>query len=351
MSSSGSGVLSVSLAAVAENYRILSEKAPCAVVAPVVKADAYGLGMAVIAPTLWNSGARQFFVAHLQEAVALRALLPEAKIFVLHGALPGEEQEFLAANVTPILNGLGALQRWEKVSNDFALHVDTGLNRLGFNKNDFSVAAQNRKINLIMSHLACADTPSHEMNAQQRADFVESASACPEAKLSLAASDGIFCGTDFHFDMVRPGAALYGLSPTSDRINPMRQVVSLSVPVLQLRTVAKDGTVGYRATHTVRTGQRLASVALGYADGFFRTLSNIGQLFYKGQALPVLGRVSMDIVTVDISALPEDALHEGDLLEVFGPSQTPDDLAARAGTIGYEILTALGSRFQRRAVA
>ncbi len=355
-SPSGCGLLSISQSALAENYCVLAAKAPNSLIAPAVKANAYGLGIELVAPILWEQGARQFFVAHVQEGVALRILLPQAKIYVLHGALPGEEEVCIAAHLTPVLNGLGALQRWTNVGSEFVVHVDTGLNRLGFNapKLDDAVAELRQNghhISMLISHLACADTPNDAMNAQQRFDFLAAARKCPDAKLSLAASDGIFCGADFHFDMVRPGAALYGLNPTPAQPNPMRPVVSLSVPILQMRTVFKTGTVGYRATRTVSPGQRLASVALGYADGFFRSLSDTGYLYYQNQALPVLGRVSMDIVTVDISGVPENALHDGDRLEVFGPAQTPDELAAMVGTIGYEVLTSLGHRFKRVAVA
>jgi alanine racemase len=338
------GKLTISLNAIRNNYQLLNQKTDQAVCSAVIKADAYGLGMKPVAENLHDTGITNFFVALLEEGIELRQILPEATIYVLNGILPNEEKLFLEHNLVPVLNDKSQTELWQN-GKLCALHVDTGLNRLGFNLNDFQKFDLN--VQLVMSHLACADTPDSWINKLQLQRFTEASQKYPDAKKSLAASDGIFCGPDYYFDMVRPGAALYGLNPTPSQQNPMQQVVQLSVPVLQTRIVEQDGFVGYAATKEVKKGQRLATVSLGYADGFFRSLSNAGRLYYKDIALPVLGRVSMDVITVDISALPENALNAGDWLDVFGPNQSPDQLAKAAGTIGYELLTALGQRFER----
>lgn len=343
--------LAISLSAISANYKLLSEKSATAQCAAVVKANAYGLGVAAVANTLYESGAREFFVALVEEGAELRAILPDATIYVLNGILPNEEKLFTEQNLIPVLNDAGALSLWQNAAKSLnkklpaVLHIDTGLNRLGFADVPENIDGLN--IKLVMSHLACADTPENPINVQQHQRFKNAIAKLPGVRASLAASDGIFCGSDFHFDLMRPGAALYGLNPTPSQKNPMQNVIQLDVPVLQTRVVAQDGFVGYAATHTVTRGQRLATVSLGYADGFFRSLSNKGQLFHNGTALPLLGRVSMDVVVVDMSAIPENALHAGDSLQVFGDSQTPDQLAKAAGTIGYEVLTALGPRFNR----
>lgn len=339
------GQLSIFLSAIQKNYQLLQDKASTAQCAAVVKANAYGLGIEPVAKTLQEAGVKTYFVALLEEAVKLRGIVSDADIYILNGILPGEENDFITHNLMPVLNTPDQLALWGK-EKPCGIHVDTGLNRLGFNLDEFE-QLEERNIKLVMSHLACADQQYHPMNITQRERFFTAAKKFPDALKSLAASDGIFLGTDYHGDLVRPGAALYGLNATLYQTNPMHPVVQLSVPVLQTRIVAEEGTVGYAATEGVRKGQRIATVSLGYADGFFRSLSNQGVLFYQGKALPVLGRVSMDVITVDISALPENNLGIGDMLEVFGPNQSVDQLAFRAGTIGYELLTALGQRFNR----
>ncbi|MDB5478003.1 MAG: hypothetical protein JWM96_498 [Alphaproteobacteria bacterium] len=341
------GTLTISLGVIQNNYRALTKKAPGALCAAVVKANAYGLGLAPIAPALFTTGARDFFVALVEEGIELRALLPEANIYVLNGLMQGEEKMFAEYNLVPVLNDAGQARLW---NNDLpcALHVDTGLNRLGFNLGEFEKTDFGHlNVDLVMSHLACADMHDHPMNAQQRQRFIAATQKLPGVKKSLAASDGIYCGDDFHFDMIRPGAAIYGVNPMPGNPNPMQESLRLSVPILQIRAAEEDGTVGYGVSCPVQKSQLLATVALGYADGFMRTLSNKGKLFYDDIALPILGRVSMDVVTVDISALKNAALKPGDFLQVLGPQQRPDDLAKDMGTIGYEVLTALGWRFTR----
>lgn len=347
-------VLTVDLAAIRKNYLTLKQQVAPAACAVVVKADAYGLGLKPVANTLWEAGAREFFVAQLEEAMQLRAFLPQAAIYVLNGLFYGEEKTFIEQDFVPCLNDGFSLYLWQQAARASGnplpciLHVDTGLNRLGFNPSEFkSINTDGLDVLMVMSHLACADRPDHPMNKQQRDMFIECVERFPQASLSLAASDGIFCGTRFHFDVARPGAALYGLNPRPGLDNPMLQVVRLQAPIIQLRDVEQTGTVGYGAAAPVAKGQRLATVALGYADGFLRALGNKASLYFGDQALPVMGRVSMDLITVDVSALPQDTLKAGQALDVFNAYQTPDQLARMADTIDYELFTALGSRFER----
>jgi alanine racemase len=307
--------MTISLAAIQDNYKTIAKKTSPAQTAAVVKANAYGLGASSVVQALWDAGAHEFFVAWMEEGIAY--------------------------DLIPTLNDAPALSLWKKTNHPVAIQVDTGLNRLGFNAGDFAAADfSDLNVQLLFSHLACADTINHPMNAQQRERFLEAKKKLPNVRASLAASDGIFCGADFHFDLVRPGAALYGINPTPGANNPMKNVVTLSAPILQLRNVEADGTVGYVATQNVKKSQRLATVGLGYADGVLRSLSNAGHLYYGDKALPILGRVSMDVVIVDAGDL---ALQAGDSLDILSEHQTADDLAKSAGTNGYEIMTALGN--------
>lgn len=352
--------LSVSLSAIQNNYRHLQTlcgDVPCAA---VVKADAYGLGIEHVAPVLYAEGARQFFVALMEEGITLRGLVGnDAEIFVLNGLLPNETEQMLAHQLIPVLNNMVSIREWiEKTSvgqnpnqNSCAIQIDTGLNRLGLSSDEWiNLDKSSLNIQLILSHLACADTPDNILNIAQRQRFAEAVALCPDIRASLAASDGIFCGADFHFDLVRPGAALYGINPIPNRENPMQHVVTLEAPVLAVREVEQDGTIGYAATRHVAKGQRLAAISIGYADGFFRSLSNQSHVFFQGGALPVLGRVSMDIIMVDISHLPENVIQAGDYVEILGAKQNADQLGQGAGTIGYEMLTSLGARFIRNYV-
>jgi alanine racemase len=339
------GKLTISLEAIKQNYHYLSKKIGNVSCAGVVKANAYGLGMAPIAKMLADNGMKDFFVALPEEGIELRHILPNANIYILNGILAGEEKDFIHHNLIPVLNDKSQIALWQN-GRPCVVHIDTGLNRLGFNAKDID-AIDGLNINLLMSHLACADTPDNPFNDLQLHRFNEATKKYPHIKKSFSASDGIFIGSEYYFDMVRPGAALYGLNHVPTRINPMQTVIQLSVPILQTRVVDQKGFTGYAATYPVTPGQRLATVSLGYADGFLRRLGSQGHLYYKDIALPVLGRISMDLVTVDISALPESALRAGDWLDVFTPGQTPDQLARKAGTIGYEILTSLGDRFER----
>lgn len=357
--------LIVDLDAIRRNYRDLVARAvPGATVAAVVKADAYGLGADRVAPALESAGCETFFVATLDEALSLRRLLPTAHIYVLDGNLPGTEAALGAGNLVPVLNDLGAIERWRdqarrtSIPHRAVLQLDTGMCRLGLTPAEGAcLAAEPERLDglapsLVMSHLACAEQPDHPMNQEQLRRFVALTAALPAMTRSLANSSGIFLGADFHFDLVRPGAALYGINPTPDAPNPMAEVARLQGKIVAVRDVDSAMTVGYGATHRVARSGRIATLAIGYADGFPRALGNIanGVLSDRGTsqiALPVVGRVSMDLITLDVSALAPDQTMIGTHVDLIGGSRTVDAVAAQAGTIGYEVLARIGRRVPR----
>ena len=357
---SGSGAtLTIDLDAVAANYRLLAERAAGAECAAVVKADAYGLGMARVAPALAAAGCRGFFVAHADEGAALRALLPEVDIYVLNGARPGDGPVFAEHRLMPALNDLGHIEDWARIGREqgplpAALQVDTGMSRLGLPPDEIErLAAEPERladipIRLVMSHLACAEEPGHAMNAAQRDEFLALRARLPPAPASLANSSGIFLGPDYHFDLVRPGAALYGVNPCPGEANSMAPTVRLEARILQVRDVDRPKSVGYGAAHRVTSPARIATIAIGYADGYLRSLSDRGHCHVGGVKVPVVGRVSMDLVTLDVSAVTPDRARPGTRVDLLSDRHTVDDLAAEAGTIGYEILTSLGRHHHRR---
>ena len=355
--------LRVDLDALAANYRLLAAQAAPARCAAVAKADGYGLGVGPVARTLSAAGCGTFFVAYLDEAVELRAELadsaPAAEIYVLNGLMAGNEPVFRDHGLMPVLNDLGQIERWAadcraSGPHPAAIHLDTGMSRLGLPRDEqerlMSEPERLRDIPLrcVMSHLACADTPDHPLNRQQQRDFAAAIARLPKATASLSASSGIFLGPEWHFDMVRPGVALYGVAPTEGRPNPMAPVVGLYGKIIQIRRVDAPGTVGYGATHRFTGPTRVATVAAGYADGYLRSLSGRATAYLGDVAVPQIGRVSMDLITLDISHAPNAAA--GDLVELIGPHVDLDALARQAGTIGYEILTSLGRRYRRQYV-
>jgi len=356
-------ILTIDLVAIAENYRFLQEQAQMAICAAVVKADAYGLGAEEVARVLAGAGCQHFFVAHLEEGIALRGTLGSgATIAVLHGPFAGTEADFIADDLVPVLNSLDQVSQWAATGLAFGtklpaiLQVDTGMARFGLSEGDVCILIDDHKqlsaldLQLVMSHLACADEPDHPANARQLALFQQMGKILPCRRMSLAASSGIFLGPEYHFDLVRPGAALYGIAPQAGRPNPMRPVVRLQGKVVQVQDVPANTPVGYG--HTARTtwSSRLATVAVGYADGFLRSLSGRGGTWFNGNHLPIVGRVSMDSIILDITALPAGSLPPGALVDLIGPDQDLDTLARDAGTIGYELLTSLGSRYHRQYI-
>lgn len=356
-----SGYLTIDLAALRRNYQKLSATVAPATAAAVVKADAYGLGARQVCGALHAQGCRHFFVAHLLEAIELRPLLPsDTQIVVLNGLQPGAEISCADAGIVPVLNSLEQFRRWSLTAGKLrrvlpaVLQFDTGMSRLGVPPEERTTLAAelaacgNVEILFIMSHLACADEADNGQNADQHAEMRLIAAEFAGLDLCFANSGGIFLGGDYHGVLARPGIALYGGAPTAGRPNPMEPVVRLDVAVIQTRTVPAGTRVGYGGAHVTSSATRLATIAAGYADGLPRSLTDRGAVFYDGVRLPIVGRVSMDSMTVDITALPEGRLSLGSLVEVLGPHQTLDDVAEAAGTISYEILTSLGRRYERR---
>jgi len=350
-------ILTVDLDAVASNWRLLSEThgAPTAA---VVKADGYGLGAALVAPRLQQEGANHFFVAQLCEAIPLRPLLPGATIAVLNGFDAAEAGAYLAHDLHPVLGALPditayrALARREGRSLPALLHVDTGMNRLGLPAADLLRAADDPNLTAgigfthLMTHLVSAEDPQDPINNIQRARFADAHARFPRLPTSFANSSGIFLGAAFRSDLARPGAALYGINPTPGRRNPMRPTMRLTAPVLQLRQIQTGEGVGYNADWIATRPTIVATVALGYADGYHRAASNRGHAVFDGQHLPLIGRVSMDLLTFD--ATDVHGLTPGAMLELIGPAVPPDEVAVWTGTNGYEVLTSLAHRFIRQ---
>ncbi|TCN32994.1 alanine racemase [Sinorhizobium americanum] len=361
MEGGASGYLTIDLAALRRNYGKLSAMVAPAMAAAVVKADAYGLGSQPVSSALHAAGCRHLFVAHLVEAVKLRPLLPsDTQIFVLNGLQPETEITCAEADIVPVLNSLEQFRRWSLTARKLGrvlpavLQFDTGMSRLGVPPEERTALAAelegggNIEILFIMSHLACADEVDNRQNAEQLAEIGRIAAEFPDLSVCFANSGGIFLGDDYHGALSRPGIALYGGAPMAGTPNPMEPVVRLDVAVIQTRTVPAGTRVGYGGAHVTSAETRLATIAAGYADGLPRCLGHGGAVFYEGVRLPIVGRVSMDSITVDITALPDGTLALGSLVEVLGPNQTLEDLAEAAGTISYEILTRLGRRYERR---
>ena len=352
-------VLTIDLAAIVGNWRLLAAMAAPASCAAVVKADAYGLGIAPVARALSEAGCRTFFVATLDEGLRLRGILPDVDIAVFYGLGAGEEEIFRNSRLWPVLNHLGELTCWQDAARrrgeklPAMLHIDTGMNRLGLEPNELTrLAAEPERLDgidlrLILSHFACADQAGHPMTAQQEANFRAALNCLPKAPASLANSSGIFRGKHLHFDMVRPGTAFYGVNPTPETINPMQPVITLSARILQVRHVDSPMTVGYGALHAVAGPRKIATLAMGYADGYHRVLSGIGTVAAGEHLAPVVGRVSMDLITVDVTGWPENLARPGGMVQLIGPHRPVDQVAGEAGTVGYEILTSLGNRLQR----
>jgi alanine racemase len=351
--------LTVRLGAVKANYAEMVRRAGTTKVAPVVKADGYGLGAAPIAQALVTAGADTFFVARLEEGIALRRALPGAGILVLDGASRESAPALITHRLTPVLNALEELDAYRAASRgqtlDAALQIDTGISRSGLPRDAVSELSATAKarladINLVMilSQLACADEPAHPQNARQLARFREALAALPSAPASLAASAGVHLGRDYLFDIVRPGVALCGGNPVPTEKYAYRPVAKLTARVLQVRELEAGGSVGYGATFTAAAPSRLAIVAFGYADGWPRLLQANGAAAIGGVRVPFAGRISMDLMALDISALPLDAVIPGTDVELIGDTITVDDVAAAAGTIAHEVLNWLASpRAQR----
>jgi alanine racemase len=363
-------VLTIDLAAVVENWRRLKKAAgPGCDVGAVVKADAYGLGLAPVSQALQAAGCVTFYVAHLDEALALRAAVGASpRVICMHGPTPGRtERDFAAYRIVPVLSTPEQIKSWRlfatahDVLMESVIQIDTGMQRLGLTPREFETHIQDPDAFVglhplfLMSHLACADTPAHPMNADQQVRFATALSTFrtrfPDAKGSLSNSAGILLGAPWHFDFARPGITLYGARARAAGAEappwPTVPVVRLTARILQVRRVDAAAPVGYGAAAHAPDGAKLATVAMGYADGLLRSASPRGHGLLDGQRVPILGRISMDLTTFDVSAVPDSAAQPGASIELIGPSHTVDDLAQAAGTVGYEILTGLGQRFRR----
>ncbi|KQO75343.1 alanine racemase [Rhizobium sp. Leaf262] len=362
--------VTIDLGALADNWRDMAKRSGKARTSAVVKADAYGMGIEDCGSTLYHAGARDFFVATVAEGVTLRPHAPEARIFVLSGIWPGQEVQVFNNDLVPVVASEEQLSFWmgllaERGDHPFALHVDTGFNRLGLPLDDALFLADDvtRPASfdpvLVLSHLACGDTPSSPMNKAQLESFRQVSAAFEGIESSLSASAGIFLGADYHFDLTRPGIALYGGEAINDMANPMRPVAKAEARILQIREAGEGQTVSYGGTLRLKRASRLAIASVGYADGYHRSLSGSGiplrdmgnggaYGFINGCEVPVAGRVTMDLTIFDVTDVPTNAIRAGDYIELFGPNVPVDDVARAAGTIGYEMLTGLGLRYERQ---
>jgi alanine racemase len=357
------GVLTVDLDAIVANWRKLEKTAVPAECAAVIKANAYGCGTGPVARALERAGCKTFFVATLEEARAARAALPSAAIYVLDGFFQNCGDIYAEIDARPVIGDLNELAEWDVFcrrsgwQGGAAIHIDTGMNRLGLTVAEAQgiiprINAGDHGITLVMSHLVCAEALNHPLNGRQLATFREIASLFSGVPASLSNSSGIFLGPQFQFDLVRPGAALYGINPTPEADNPMQPVVDLKARIIQVRNVDRGDSVGYGGTWTARRPTRLAIVSAGYADGYFRAgSSNDGtrgaEVVVAGKRCPIAGRVSMDLMAIDVTDLDKGAARRGHMVTLIGEGITVDELAHHFGTIGYELLTSLGPRYAR----
>ncbi|WGG58962.1 alanine racemase [Brucella intermedia] len=350
------GVLTIDLAALRHNYSAIARHIAPTRAAAVVKADAYGLGASRVAPAFYDAGCRDFFVAHLGEAIALKPFLqPDATLYVLNGLQPGTEAACARDGILPVLNSLEQIENWAALAArqgrklPALLQLDTGMSRLGLSASEFErllenfALLDNIDIKFVISHLASGDEPENAANARQLANMTALLVRLPKLPVAFANSGGSFLDKSYHFDLARPGVALYGVGPE----NKVVPVLTLSARIIQVRDIDKGAAVGYGGTYVAEGPMRVATIAVGYADGWFRSLSNKGSAFFGDTRLPIIGRVSMDSITLDVSALPEGTLKLGSLVELIGPHQRLEDVARDCDTIPYEILTALGNRYAR----
>jgi alanine racemase len=357
------GTLTIDLGAIAANYKTLRARVIPSECAAVVKGDAYGCGIDQVTAALTGAGCETFFVAQLSEARRVRAVAPKAVIYVLNGFSYTAGQAFIETDARPVINSLVELAEWDHFvstsgfSGGTALHVDTGMNRLGLSIEEAAAIAshirsESHRITVLMSHLACADRPEHPLNDKQIRQFREIRSLFRGIGSSLANSSGIFLDASTYCDLVRPGIALYGGNPTPGKPNPMRPVIDLKTHVLQVRDVAKGATVGYGATWTAKRDSRIAVIAAGYADGIARAAAITEgaaprEVLVAGKRCRMVGRVSMDLLALDVTDLPANAVRRDQAVTLIGEGLSVDEVATQAGTISYEVLTSLGRRFQR----
>jgi len=355
--------LTIDLGAIVANWKDLCRLSGKARTAAVMKANAYGLGAVEVGLALAAAGCRDFFVATPEEGSRLRLVAPQARIFVLNGVWRGVEGPVLTDGLIPVLGSMEQYAFLRKIAPDhsYALYVDTGMNRLGLTVAQAALLAADpaMKPSLVLSHLACSDEPRHPMNQRQCESFREVTGLFAGVESSLCSSGGIFLGPDYHFDLTRPGISLYGGEAVIGMQNRMRPVVKAEARILQIRNVETGEFASYGAAHRFERASRIAIVGAGYADGWQRALSGAGTAlrqngssgacgFIVGERVPLIGRITMDLTTFDISHIPEERVRTGDYVELFGPNINLDEAAHAAGTIGYEMLTSLGQRYARR---
>jgi alanine racemase len=369
------GSLTIDLDALKANYAALAKICEPALTAGVVKADAYGLGIDHVVPALAEAGCTRYFVALPEEGAAVRAAAPDATVYVLNGLFSEESGGLYIENrLIPVLNSPADLRLWEVISGVSgerllcAVHVDTGMNRLGLTVSEALAFAEENSLTravepiLVMSHLACADQPSHPLNRRQLESFQKVVAAFPGVESSLANSPGVLLGAEYHFSLTRPGIAVYGGALVSGSPSPMRPVVTAEARIVQVRHAQAGETVGYGASQTLARDTTIAIAAIGYADGYPRSSSAAGTPlrqtnrpggsgFIQGRRVPILGRVTMDLTMFDVTDLGPDMVAKGDFIELFGPNLSIDEAAEAAGTISYELLTSLGRRYHRRYVS
>lgn len=349
----------------ADNYQALKKTVPLSVAAAVVKNDAYGLGAIAVARRLYIEGCRHFFVAHALEGAQIRPYVDRSDIYVLQGCGADSVDIFKTAHLTPVISTAGQLRFWqENATSDIRpiVQVETGLNRLGLSLSDISALTKEQKksFSYVLSHLACADEPAHFMNERQRLSFEALKAFFPDTPATLCATDGAFLGKEYHFDMVRFGAGLYGLNPFhpaslghvwqgqkksrnhmgEQREMTLKPVLYITAPILRIADLIKGNTVGYGATFQAPKNMKIATVSIGYGDGLPRSLSNTGCVRINEHLAPIIGRVSMDNIMCDVSGIVD--VQEGDYASLLDDVYTADDMAVHAGTIGYEILSNLG---------
>jgi alanine racemase len=357
------GYLTIDLAAIQRNYRRMQQVAGTRECAAVVKANAYGLGIEHVAPALAAQGCQKFFVALPEEGIELRRLLPAVDIFILCGLFEGCEEIYIHERLAPVLNTLDEIQTWSALTTEHGplpaiIHVDTGITRLGLREEDIKQLAQHPEmmdgleIDFVMSHLACADEPDTDFSDRQLSQLHKLKALLPEGlqntPFSLCNSSGLFLGDAFHHDLIRPGIALYGGNPLPQQENPVEEVVNWQGKILQVHDVDSEIPVGYGATYHTTRKQRIATVAVGYADGYFRNLSNKAKCAINGKRVPVVGRVSMDMLTIDVTDIPVEESKRGCLVSLIGGGISLGELAQWADTIPYEVLTSLGNRCHKR---
>jgi alanine racemase len=365
---SAPGRLTIDLGALAENWRNLARRSAPGRSAAVIKANAYGIGVSEAAAALWAAGARVFFVAHLNEGIAARRALPvEAQIYVLNGLESGADPaDYAEHRLAPAIGGEEELARWSDFAarrdqaSPCAIHLDTGMNRLGFEslarlKASMEMHGASSGADLLMSHFVSSETPEDPLNQAQIERFEVARGAFPGLPASLANSSGMFLDPSPIYDLARPGYALYGGNPIPGRPNPMRTVLTLTAAIQQIRSIEAGMSCGYNAQWTAKRPTRLATLLIGYADGLPRGAGGTNakpgaEVAVAGRRAPLVGRVSMDLTIVDVTDLPEDAVRAGDPVEFFGPTIDLDEFAARSGTIGYHLLTSLGPRHRRTYV-